>query len=92
MSNSSDTSPDHAAEITRADNAIRALEHARAALKEARSSFEDAFAVTGDARDLEALAKTLASIESGYVATLFAIRRETARRDAAELAMKAEAT
>ena len=86
MSNSSDTSPDHASEITRADNAIRALRHALEGMKASRDALEDA----RPGPEADEIGRALDAIEDQMVRALEIVDRETARRDAAELAAMAE--
>ena len=75
--------PDHAAEYTRADNAIRSL---NTALTYQRDAIE-ALGALSDADAIELRSDMELSVHrlAGF------IRRETARRDAAELAQRAAA-
>lgn len=81
MSNAtSPAAPDHAAEYTRADNAIRSLNTALAYQRdaiEALGALSDADAIELRS-DMELSVHRLAGL----------VRRETARRDAAELAQR----
>jgi len=82
------TTTDHAAEYTRADNAIRSLNTALAYQREAQAAVNP----LGGASDTDyemygaflAMSEAVRGIEA-------LIRRETARRDAAELAQRAAA-
>ena len=78
---------DHGAEVSRADAAIRSLAHARASLLEASRAF-------GDIGDDEPEAGGAVGAQVRIAAILDRLdamtARERARRDAAELAARAE--
>lgn len=82
------TTTDHAADYTRADNAIRTLRHALAGIAEAQFALAD-LSDSPDAAEIVALAADLRTSEV-RIAVLMA--RETTRRDAAERAALAAAT
>ena len=74
--------PDHDADAARADNAIRSLDYARRCARDAARELAD---LPGCADALASLAEALTRIDA-------ATARETAARDAAELAARAART
>lgn len=81
------TTADHAAEYTRADNAIRLLGASLAALRSASGLLDECD--TGEER--VAIYAANDATKGAIEEIKAAIKRETARRDAAELARRAAA-
>ena len=78
--------PDHAAEYTRADNAIRLLAASLAALRAASGLLDE----TDTSEERAAIYAANDGVKGAIEEIKAAIRRETAQRDAAELARRAE--
>ena len=78
---------DHAAEYTRADNAIRLLDASLAALRAASGLLDE----TDTSAERVAIYAANDATKGAIEEIKAAIRRETARRDAAELAQRAAA-
>ena len=88
MSNAtSPAAPDHAAEYTRADNAIRLLIASFAALRAASGLLDE----TDTSAEREAIYAANDAVKGAIETIKATIKRETARRDAAELAQRAAA-
>jgi len=84
------TTTDHAAEYTRADNAIRSLTRALDAQRDAIEALLG-LAISGDARTDADAVELRADMDLSIHRIHAFIRRETVRRDAAELAQRAAA-
>ena len=78
---------DHAAEITRADNAIRLLLASLAALRAASGLLDE----TDTSAERVAIYAANDAVKGAIETIKATIKRETARRDAAELAQRAAA-
>ena len=81
------TIPDHAAEYTRADNAIRLLIASFAALRAASGLLDE----TDTSAERVAIYAANDAVKGAIETIKATIKRETARRDAAELAQRAAA-
>lgn len=82
------TTPDHAAEYTRADNAIRSLTTALAYQREAQGAINP---LGGSSDTDHEMYATFVAMSEAVRRIEALIRRETARRDAAEMAQRAAA-
>lgn len=88
MSNAtSPAAPDHAAEYTRADNAIRLLLASLAALRDASGLLDE----TDTTAERLAIYDANDAVKGAIETIKATIKREVARRDAAELAQHAAA-
>ena len=88
MSNATSlAAPDHAAEITRADNAIRLLLASLAALRDASGLLDE----TDTTAERLAIYDANDAVKGAIETIKATIKREVARRDAAELAQRAAA-